>query len=216
MTIGGAWSRDGGLVVTLINGFTPVAGDTFDIFDFDAARDAGTFSTLTLPALTAGLAWDTSELYTTGTLGIVSTTGLTFAAWATASGIPGALPDGDHDADGFDNAAEFALGLFPPQPGTALPAGGFFTYNDGERLRLLFTRPLDRTGVTLVVQASSDLVGWEDLATSVNSAPFAGPGFVSENRAHPLTDSGLVEVRDILSTSTAPRRQMRLRIEIAP
>ena len=103
MTIGGSWSRDGGLVVTLINGFTPVAGDTFDIFDFDAARDAGTFSTLTLPALTAGLARDTSELYTTGTLSIVSTTGLTFAAWATTNGIPGATPTGDHDADGFDN-----------------------------------------------------------------------------------------------------------------
>ena len=206
----------GTLAVTLISGFVPAAGNSFDVFDFDAARDAGTFDTLTLPALTADLAWDTSQLYTTGVISVVSSTGLTFAAWATASGIPGALPDGDHDSDGYDNATEFALGLFPPQPGTVAPTGGFFTYVDGQRLRLLFTRPLDRTGVTLMVQASADLQTWTDVATSVNSAPFTGPGFVSENRAHPLTDPGLVEVRDILNASTTPRRQMRLHITLTP
>ena len=205
----------GTLTVTLINGFTPAAGQSFDVFDFDNTRDAGTFATLALPALPAGLTWDTTQLYTDGTLRIIPT-GLTFAAWATASGIPGALPGDDHDSDGFDNASEFALGLFPPQPGTVLPDGGFHTYGDGERLRLLFTRPLDRTGVTLKVQASADLTTWEDLATSVNSAPFTGPGFVSENRAHPLDQPGLVEVRDILTASTGARRQIRVRITLAP
>ena len=141
---------------------------------------------------------------------------LTFNAWATASGIPGALPGGDHDGDGYDNAAEFALGLFPPQPGTVEPTGGFFTYAEGQRLRLHFTRPLDRTGVTLAVQASDDLVTWADLATSVNSAPFTGPGFVSENRAHPLSEPGLVEVRDVLNASGATRRYLRILVVIAP
>ncbi len=206
----------GTLAVTLIGGFTPAAGQSFDIFDFDAARDAGTFASLTLPALPAGLAWDTSQLYNTGVITVASSTGLTFAQWATASGIPGALPLGDHDNDGYDNAQEFALGLFPPQAGTVLPDGGLHTYVDGQRLRLLFTRPLDRTGVTLVVQASADLLTWTDLAVSVNSAVFTGPGFVSENRAHPLPDPGLVEVRDILNTATTPRRQMRLQITLTP
>ena len=113
-------------------------------------------------------------------------------------------------------AADFALGLFPPQPGTVLPDGGFHTYIEGQRLRARFTRPLDRTGVTLVVQSRDDLVVWTDLATSVNSAVFTGPDFVSENRAHPLPDPGLVEVRDILNAATTPRRQMRLRITVAP
>ncbi len=94
--------------------------------------------------------------------------------------------------------------------------GGFHIYNDGQRLRLLFTRPLDRTGVTLKVQASNDLTTWTDLATSLNSAPFTGAGFVSENRAHPLTEPGLVEVRDLLTPATTPRRQMRVRITLAP
>ena len=83
--------------------------------------------------------------------------------------------------------------------GTVFPDGGLYVYNEGERLRLLFTRPLDRTGVTLKVQASSDLVNWDDLAVSVNSAVFTGPGFVSENRSHPLDQPGLVEARDTRS-----------------
>jgi len=142
--------------------------------------------------------------------------GLTFSIWAAVSGIPGALPNSDHDSDGTRNAVEFALGLFPPQPGTVLPEASLHRYNDGERFRILFTRPLDRTGITLKVQASNDLTLWEDLAVSVDSAPFTGPGFVSENRAHPSSDPGLVEVRDIVTTSTAPRRKMRLSVTIAP
>jgi fibronectin-binding autotransporter adhesin len=205
----------GALTVTFINGFVPAAGHSFDVLDFDAARAAGTFSGFNLPSLPVGLTWDTSQFYTTGTITVV-TERLTFAAWAAASGIPGALPGGDHDSDGYVNATEFALGLFPPQPGTVEPNGGFHAYVDGESLRLLFTRPLDRTGVTLKVQASSDLVNWTDVAVSVDSASFTGSGFVSENREHPLSEPGLVGVRDILNAAIIPRRQMRLRIEIAP
>ena len=206
----------GALTVTLINGFTPAAGQSFDVLDFDAARDAGAFSSVTLPVLTVGLAWDISQLYTTGTITVVSSTGVTFAQWASANGIPGALPGGDHDGDGIANGVEFALGLFPNQPGTVAPVIDLFPYAGGNRLRTRFTRPLDRTGVTLVVQASADLQTWTDVATSVNSAPFTGAGFVSENRAHPLTDPGLVETRDIFTTATNPRRQVRVKVTIAP
>ena len=213
----GTVTYGGTLAVTLINGFTPAAGDSFVVFDFDNTRDAGTFTSILLPALPAGLAWDTSQLHTTGVITVSSTAGLTFAQWAaTVLGNPAATPTGDHDSDGFDNATEFALGLFPPQPGTVFPNGGFHTYGDGTSLRFRFTRPLDRTGITLKVQASADLTTWNDLAVSVNSAPFSGPGFVSENRSHPLNEPGLVEVRDIVTISTGPRRQMRVRIEIAP
>ena len=206
----------GELALAFINGFTPAAGDAFDILDFDAARDAGAFDTLTLPSLPAGLTWDAAQLYTDGSLRVVPA-GITFAQWAaTVLGDPAATPNGDHDNDGYDNATEFALGLFPPQPGTVLPNGGLHTYGDGTSLRLLFTRPLDRTGVTLHVQASSDLTTWDDLATSVNSAPFTGPGFVSESRSHPLNEPGLVEPRDTITTATGPRRQMRVRITLAP
>jgi hypothetical protein len=52
--------------VTLINGFVPQDGDEFDIMDF--AGLSGEFSTLSLPALGGGLSWDTSDLYTSGTI----------------------------------------------------------------------------------------------------------------------------------------------------
>ena len=50
---------DGTLTVNLINGFTPNAGQSFNILDWGSL--AGTFSSLTLPSL-AGLAWNTSQL----------------------------------------------------------------------------------------------------------------------------------------------------------
>lgn len=206
----------GTLTVTLINGFTPAAGQSFDVFDFDAARAAGSFSTITMPSLPAGLAWDTSALYTSGILTIVSNTGLTFAAWAAANGLPGATITGNHDGDAFNNGIEFAFGLFPAQPGTVEPTIELHNYGDGPRLRARFTRPLDRTGVTLKVQASDDLATWTDLATSINSAPFTGPGFVSENRAHPDSEPGLVEVRDVLTPSAAPRRFLRIAVTPTP
>src|SRR6266516_1089607 len=42
----------------------PQAGDVFDILDFGSA--SGAFSSFSLPALSAGLAWDTINLLSTG------------------------------------------------------------------------------------------------------------------------------------------------------
>jgi hypothetical protein len=53
--------------VSLINGFTPSAGQSFDILDWTAL--SGTFNTITLPAL-SGLMWNVSQLYAVGTLNV--------------------------------------------------------------------------------------------------------------------------------------------------
>ena len=58
----------GALDVELVNGFTPQAGESFELFDGDIS---GTFSQLSLPALDNGLSWDTSDLYTSGTISVV-------------------------------------------------------------------------------------------------------------------------------------------------
>ncbi len=117
----------GSLVIELTNGFTPAAGDAFDVFDFDPARAAGTFAAITVATnglLPPGLAFDTSEIYTTGILRVVSTTGTTFGQWATtALGNPAALPADDHDHDGFLNLMEYALAMYPVVPGTFAPIG---------------------------------------------------------------------------------------------
>jgi hypothetical protein len=60
--------------VSLANGFTPTAGQSFNVFDWISQN--GTFDTLDLPAL-AGLAWNTSQLYTSGALSLAAAVGLT-------------------------------------------------------------------------------------------------------------------------------------------
>jgi hypothetical protein len=58
------------LDVTLTNGFVPAAGESFTILSWGSL--SGTFGTVTLPALSAGLTWNTSALYTTGTISVGS------------------------------------------------------------------------------------------------------------------------------------------------
>jgi len=61
----------GTLQVTFLGGFTAAAGQSFDFFNW-GGYDGSTFGTLDLPALGAGLAWDSSALYTSGVLGITA------------------------------------------------------------------------------------------------------------------------------------------------
>jgi hypothetical protein len=82
----------GTLVVSLINGFAPAAGNTFDILDFNPATLSGTFNTISLPALGGGLLWNTSQLYTTGVLSVAS------------AGILG-----DYNDNGTVDAADYIL-----------------------------------------------------------------------------------------------------------
>ena len=57
--------------VSLINSFTPALGNSFDILDWSSL--SGHFSSLSLPALSSGLVWDTNALYTSGTLSVIDT-----------------------------------------------------------------------------------------------------------------------------------------------
>jgi hypothetical protein len=84
----GGLSLAGVLDVTLTEGFIPSAGQSFDILDWGSLN--GTFSSLALPTL-AGLAWDTSQLYTDGVVSV-----------AAATSLPG-----DLNLDGTVNAADY-------------------------------------------------------------------------------------------------------------
>lgn len=57
------------LLLRLQGGFAPSAGDHFQLFDYSQAPD-GQFLALSLPMLADGLAWDSSALYTQGTLSV--------------------------------------------------------------------------------------------------------------------------------------------------
>jgi hypothetical protein len=96
-------SLGGTLAVSLINSFTPAAGNSFDILDWNTRT--GTFSTLSLPALSPGLMWNASQLYTSGTLNV------TLA--------------GDYNANGIVDAADYVVWRKTlSQTGTGLPADG--------------------------------------------------------------------------------------------
>jgi T5SS/PEP-CTERM-associated repeat protein len=64
LNVTGALTAGGTLDLTLLDGFSPEAGQSFDLFD--AATIDGQFATLDLPSLDSGLQWDEANLYSTG------------------------------------------------------------------------------------------------------------------------------------------------------
>jgi hypothetical protein len=90
VAVNGALALGGALNVTLVNYFAPQAGNTFDILDWGSL--SGTFDTVQLPALAAGLTWNTSQLYTTGVLSVAA-----------------AVLLGDYNHNGAVDAADYVL-----------------------------------------------------------------------------------------------------------
>jgi autotransporter-associated beta strand protein len=69
----GAITLDGTIKISLISGFQPALGDSFDLFD-GTSFASGSFSTTTdllLPALSSDLAWDTRSFTTTGVIAVI-------------------------------------------------------------------------------------------------------------------------------------------------
>ncbi len=88
LDINGLFATGGTLDVTFINGFTPIAAATFNLFDFTSA--SGSFGTVNLPTLVSGLTWDTSVLYTAGELKIAGSAIPEPSTYAVLAGL-GAL-----------------------------------------------------------------------------------------------------------------------------
>ena len=59
-----------GLNVEYWGGWTAAAGQTYELFDWNFLT--GTFSSVALPALASGLAWNTSALYTSGVISVAA------------------------------------------------------------------------------------------------------------------------------------------------
>ncbi len=70
VNVTGSLALGGSLNISLFGGFTPSPGNVFDILDFNPATLTGTFDSIVLPSLTSGLTWNTSQLYSTGTLSV--------------------------------------------------------------------------------------------------------------------------------------------------
>ncbi|MBC8011338.1 MAG: hypothetical protein H7067_14725, partial [Burkholderiales bacterium] len=99
----------------------------------------------------------------------------------------------DPDSDGVSNLLEYAIGGAPlAASGTSIPVCAL---NSDTPSKLTFTFLRARADVTYLVQASSDLVAWEDLATN--------PGAVSPTAPVTVTDA---------PPPDAAKRFLRLRI----
>ena len=70
LQVDGSAELAGELVVVFIESYQPTLGDNFDILDFGSL--IGTFDTVNLPALSGGLAWDASALYSSGSLAVTA------------------------------------------------------------------------------------------------------------------------------------------------
>jgi T5SS/PEP-CTERM-associated repeat protein len=101
LQVSGAVTLNGTLSVALANSFVPSAGDVFDILDWTSL--SGTFDAIMLPALSADLVWNTSQLYLSGVL-IVT--------------IPG-----DYNGDGTVDTADYVLWRKDPAAFGGDPAG---------------------------------------------------------------------------------------------
>lgn len=68
LNVSAALALGGTLRVSFLGNYAPVGSESYDLLNWGSL--SGTFAALDLPALADGLAWDTSALYTTGTLGV--------------------------------------------------------------------------------------------------------------------------------------------------
>jgi hypothetical protein len=119
LMIGGALMAGGTLDIDLLS-YSPIAGDSFNLFDFSSSLGA---FTLDLPALAAGFNWDATNLLTTGELAVVATAiaenadfnsdgkvdGRDFLIWQRGFGGEASQATGDANADGHVDANDLAI-----------------------------------------------------------------------------------------------------------
>jgi T5SS/PEP-CTERM-associated repeat protein len=90
LLVTGADSLAGILQVSLTSSFAPAAGNSFNILDWGTL--SGTFAMVNLPGLAGGLSWNTSQLYSTGTISVV-----------------GPALAGDYNGNGVVDAADYTV-----------------------------------------------------------------------------------------------------------
>jgi autotransporter-associated beta strand protein len=91
INVAGHLAADGVLTLEAGNGgLGAQAGDVFDLFTFGSA--SGMFDNIVLPSLTAGLAWDTTNLLVTGELSVLAL-----------------ILSGDYNGDGVVDAADYTV-----------------------------------------------------------------------------------------------------------
>lgn len=135
----------------------------------------------------------------------------TIGAWKNHFlGDPDAPDLDDPDGDGLTNLVEYALLTDPSLPNPAPFRAEIVNFPDQARLAIVVPRDPFRTDTTIIVEASTSLTSWTNLATSTAGAPFTGAGYYDGDGS----TSGLksVTIRDVLAASSTSRRFIRVRV----
>ena len=226
----GALTVDGAVAVTL-TGYTPVAGDSFDVAD-GAISGTTTFD-FTAATLGAGLAWDTTDFATLGVIKVVSTATDPYDTWAGPSGynLTGGK-FGDDDGDGVPNILEFATNADPTDPASGAKVFPWL-YTDGGSTYLTYTvavrkdaafavvdttkQQADKDGVRYTVEATSDLSLWTAVVTELDETT---SGLVQAAISPVLpglgTDWTYHTFRTDDTTATDPQDFIHLKVEETP
>ena len=176
LTVSGAFTLGGNLAVSLLGGFTPLLGHTFDLFD--SASTSGTFAALNLPSLTAGLGWNTSLLATTGVVSVIST-GPGSATW----NLPGSGSWSNALASNWSPAVPNASGAVATF-GTAITAPATLSVDNAKTVgRMVFNNANGYTiagGVADVITLA-DGAGTPEISVTLGSHTISAPVVLGQN-----------------------------------
>ena len=176
LTVSGAFTLGGNLAVSLLGGFTPLLGHTFDLFD--SASTSGTFAALNLPSLTAGLGWNTSLLATTGVVSVMST-GPVSATW----NLPGSGSWSNSLASNWSPAVPNASGAVATF-GTAITAPATLSVDNAKTVgRMVFNNANGYTiagGVADVITLA-DGAGTPEISVTLGSHTISAPVVLGQN-----------------------------------
>jgi hypothetical protein len=214
LEVAGELALDGGsMEVVWFGGFSAGAGDAFDVLDWGLLT--GSFGNVSLPALSTGLAWDTSRLYSDG---VISVRADSWPAWAAVNSIGIAEQDLDPDCDGLANLIEYLLDTDPHSASGASgsDAGPDIGRAAGGNLILTFERPAT-PGSDAIYRVETRLTDigeplWPTtIATKAGGGAWSGSAMVTET---PLP-SGRVQVT-VETSLSSERTFIRLCGDLVP
>jgi hypothetical protein len=161
------------------------------------------FSGLTSPSFTVFL--DSQNHNGISAVQIVKESSTGFARWQELTPGAGEETESDHDADGWVDLVEYALGG-DPLHGTP-PAGLPQIHDEGGHPTLTYRRPLDVLDVTYELEGSIDCVNWYTITD-------LDPEISESGDWQSVTYSNLSSTSDVPGIESSPRSFFRISVSI--